>query len=163
MATGNLWDFITGKKSDEAPGKPDTSASDSAASRTDLSSLKGTAKGNVPAGSGSRKSSKAQQTIEQIQLAETLEKLYDPKNFKPIGKLYFNARYGITGFEHFLLTPAEEETIAASLAMVTEALWLWDPRLLAVIIAGGNIGSIVAAKEIAYAQHVKAIKAQAKV
>lgn len=167
MATGeknwfsSLGDFISGKKDDSSPRQSSSPDSDITAGRVDLASLKTEGKQTTKTSTGDRqpRASKAQETLKQIQLAETLEKLYDPKNFKPVGKLYFNVRYGTTGWDGFLLTPAEEETIAASLAMLTEALWLWDPRLLALIIAGGNIGSIVAQKEIAFSNLKRAARA----
>jgi len=162
MATiDKLTAWFTGEKPDTA-GKPSTPDGDLAQSRSDLASLKGTSTKTPKPERATGGTSKAQERLKEIALAETLEKLYDPKNFKPIGKLYFNTRYGITGWEGFLLTPAEEETIAASFAMLTEALWLWDPRLLAVIIAGGNIGGIVAQKEIMYSKLEKAKKLAAK-
>ncbi len=159
MATiDRLTAWFTGEKSDP-PGKSPTPNGDADSSRSDLAALKGTGPKAPKAERGTGGTSKAQERIKEIQLAETLEKLFEPKNFKPIGKLYFNTRYGITGWEGFLLTPAEEESIAASFAMLTEAFWLWDPRLLALIIAGGNIGSIVAQKEITYSK-LDAVKKQ---
>src|SRR6516164_5887297 len=159
MATAweRLSSLLSGEKpQSSSPGKAPASDSDISDSHSELDSLKTSGVAVSKSQRGTRKPSKAEERIKEIQLAETLEKLYDPKNFKPIGKLYFNVRYGVTGWEGFLLTPIEEETIAASFAMLTEALWLWDPRLLALVIAGGNIGSIVAQKEITFNKLQKA-------
>src|SRR6267142_1508401 len=159
MATiDKLTAWFTGESKTETISKSTSPDGDLSASRSDLAALKSSGTPTPKSQRGTGTTSKAQERLKEIQLAETLERLYEPKNFKPIGKLYFNTRYGITGWEGFLLSPAEEESIAASLAMLTEALWLWDPRLLALIIAGGNIGSIIAQKEITYSKLVAAKK-----
>ena|SRR5712691_591003 len=87
--------------------------------------------------------------------SKLLEKLYKTENWKQLGSMYFDARYALTGYEDFQLSPEEKENLADSLSLMVQVVLSIDPRLLVILLFTANFGGLIASKEIQYAQRVK--------
>ncbi len=87
------------------------------------------------------------ETARERQLESEIESLYEAEQWEEISALYFNIRYGTTGFKGFLLTEGQQKRLGASLALVMRILIKLDPRYLALVVFSVNFGTVIAQKE----------------
>jgi len=79
-----------------------------------------------------------------------LAKLFAGENWEEIAGLYFNARFGVTGWEGFNLTDGQKKTLGLSLASSMKMLLKIDPGYIALLIFTINFGGIITQKEMMY-------------
>jgi hypothetical protein len=89
---------------------------------------------------------------ESENIEKELSKLFAGENWEEIAGLYFNARFGITGWEGFNLTDGQKKTLGLSLASSMKMLLKIDPGYIALLIFTINFGGIIAQKEMMYHQ-----------
>jgi hypothetical protein len=125
----------TGYKTDKSP--------------TDFETLRKKIFGPKTPKSPKRKTSESGTSATEITDAD-LAQLFAGENWEEIAGLYFNARFGITGWEGFQLTEGQKKTLGLSLASSMKMLLKIDPGYIALLIFTINFGGIIAQKEMMY-------------
>lgn len=105
-------------------------------------------------GSSGGKQSKLEREAQERRQEQLLESLYAEENWEEVAALFFNVRYGMTGFEGFRLTDPQKKVLTSSTAALMRTLVQIDPRYVALVVWSVNYGSIIAQKEMEY----KAVK-----
>jgi hypothetical protein len=81
--------------------------------------------------------------------------LFTPENTKLIVRMPFNMAFAKTGFTGWKLTPAEDEALAAPLAVSLNTWLTIDPKWVSLMILGMGLLSIVGEKSLMYAEFKK--------
>jgi hypothetical protein len=131
-----------GDTATEAGISPDKSLSDFAALRKKIF-------GSKTPKSPKRKTSESGTSATEITDAD-LAQLFAGENWEEIAGLYFNARFGVTGWDGFNLTDGQKKTLGLSLASSMKMLLKIDPGYIALLIFTINFGGIIAQKEMMY-------------
>lgn len=116
-----------------------------------------------------RQAKKARRTVDSAidaaaekRLEAEIEQLYESEQWEEIGALYFNVRYGTTGFKEFLLEPAQKKRIGASLALMMRILIKLDPKWMALLVFTVNFGTVLGEKEALWYLEQKRERERAK-
>jgi hypothetical protein len=104
---------------------------------------------------------KRQQSLDAARNEAELATLFEAEQWEELAALYFNARFVVTGYDHFLLTEAEKKRLSVTLATTAKVLIRIKPEYIALLLFGLNFGGIVLSKEYAYSQEVKKREAAA--
>jgi hypothetical protein len=84
-----------------------------------------------------------------------LNEIFAGENWEEIAGLYFQARFAITGYDGFLLTPAQKKVLGLSLSKTMKMLLKIDPGYIALVVFSTNFVGLIAQKEITYKQLLK--------
>lgn len=102
---------------------------------------------------GRRTKADLEEERDQYERQAEIEQLFQGENWEEIAALYFNARFAMTGFEAFLLTPDQKKVLGTTLSTTMKVLLEIDPKYVAMIIFGINMGTFVAEKEGKFYAH----------
>lgn len=127
----------------------------SSESVTDFASLKEKIFGGK--NKSSIKKSKAEKATEEIPgiSEKELNEVFAGENWEEISALYFQARFAITGFEGFMLSPEQKKVLGLSLSKTMKMLLKIDPGYIALLVFSTNFVGIIAQKELMYKQIMK--------
>lgn len=95
-------------------------------------------------------SAKRKATTEKEEIANDAEKLFQGENWEEISGLYFQARYAMTGYDGFLLTPPQKKALGTTLAATMKLLMKIDPGYIAAITFTTTFVGLVGSKELTY-------------
>lgn len=126
------------------------------AARSAASEIGSRGRGRPPGSKNKPIPETADEKIAKLQArSKMLEKLYKSENWEQLGSMYFDARYALSGYEGFRLTPEEKASLADSMSLMVQVLLEIDPKLLVVVLFTANFGGLIATKEIQYAYDKK--------
>ena len=122
---------------------------------TDFTSLreKVFGKRNTPS---KRKPSSPKENPEELPgvTEKELAEIFAGENWEELSAMYFNARFAITGYDGFLLSPGQKITLGLSLAKTMKMLLKIDPGYIALVVFTTNFAGLIGAKELQY-HHMK--------
>jgi hypothetical protein len=119
-------------------------------SPTDFETLRKKIFGNKSSKTSKRKTSASEAVTDNTDA--DLAKLFAGENWEEIAGLYFNARFGITGWDGFLLSDGQKKTLGLTLASSMKMLLKIDPGYIALLVFTINFGGLISQKELTYHQ-----------
>ena len=126
----------------------------SSESPVDFASLKEKIFGGKNKSSVKKKTEKTTEEIPGVSEKE-LNEIFAGENWEEIAGLYFQARYAITGFYGFMLSPEQKKVLGLSLSKTMKMLLKIDPGYIALVVFSTNFVGLIAQKELTYKQIMK--------
>jgi len=126
----------------------------SSESPVDFASLKEKIFGGKNKSSVKKKTEKTTEEIPGVSEKE-LNEIFAGENWEEIAGLYFQARYAITGFDGFMLSPEQKKVLGLSLSKTMKMLLKIDPGYIALVVFSTNFVGLIAQKELTYKQIMK--------
>jgi hypothetical protein len=135
------------------PESPDAGVSPDSG-LTDFAKIKEKVFGRKPSPSVKKKTEKTTDEIPGVSEKE-LNEIFAGENWEEIAGLYFQARYAITGFDGFMLSPEQKKVLGLSLSKTMKMLLKIDPGYIALVVFSTNFVGLIAQKELTYKQIMK--------